>query len=266
MQRVNLRQQSELLAESFRCFAEATDLEALVTLVLERLSALSGGLCLVRLFGEAPRVYHPDPERLYRFLPFVESVASYLDKNLQEAGAHALLASSHFEMPDRCAFLLPLSARGRARGYAALLTEHTFSDEEASFLRELAYSAALCLDNALLLVAERGARRKAESELEESRYRGGRLHAQSAEASSHLLGRICHDLNNQISIVLSCSSLLVAEVLPDTSIRDDLFEIARAAERAASLSKQLFLFSRQLFQEAQASAPQENTHQEEPRS
>jgi PAS domain S-box-containing protein len=70
------------------------------------------------------------------------------------------------------------------------------------------------------------------------------LGSQRMEAVGRLAGGIAHDFNNLITAILGYASLVHAS-LPDTDpVRDDVDEITRAANRAASLTQQLLAFAR----------------------
>jgi two-component system cell cycle sensor histidine kinase/response regulator CckA len=69
--------------------------------------------------------------------------------------------------------------------------------------------------------------------------------AQKMEAIGRLAGGIAHDFNNVLSVVLSYADLLLEQLEPHDPMRDDVNEIRNAGQRAADLTRQLLMFSRQ---------------------
>jgi len=69
--------------------------------------------------------------------------------------------------------------------------------------------------------------------------------AQRMEAVGQLAGGIAHDFNNLLQAILSYSEFLSDAVDPESEMQRDVAEIQKAARRAAGLTRQLLVFSRQ---------------------
>jgi CheY-like chemotaxis protein len=65
------------------------------------------------------------------------------------------------------------------------------------------------------------------------------------EAVGRLAGGIAHDFNNILSVILTCGQFLLDDMKTVDPARADVDEIRKAAERAAGLTRQLLMFSRQ---------------------
>ncbi|NQT20365.1 MAG: PAS domain S-box protein, partial [Planctomycetes bacterium] len=64
------------------------------------------------------------------------------------------------------------------------------------------------------------------------------------EAIGRLAGGVAHDFNNYLAAITGYTALLLEDISPDARCRKDLEQIARAAESAAQLTKQLLAFGR----------------------
>jgi two-component system cell cycle sensor histidine kinase/response regulator CckA len=69
--------------------------------------------------------------------------------------------------------------------------------------------------------------------------------AQKMEAIGRLSGGIAHDFNNLLGVIIGYSRVLKRELGESNALFEHAFEIEKAGQRAASLTKQLLAFSRQ---------------------
>jgi len=70
------------------------------------------------------------------------------------------------------------------------------------------------------------------------------LQSQKMEALGRLAGGIAHDFNNLLTGIIGYSQMILTSLSPLEPLRNDIEEIKIAAERGASLTKQLLTFSR----------------------
>jgi len=72
------------------------------------------------------------------------------------------------------------------------------------------------------------------------------------EAVGRLAGGIAHDFNNLLTAILGTTALVLEDLGLDARARLDIQEIEKAAKRAAGLTRQLLIFSRQQVLEPRA--------------
>ncbi len=70
------------------------------------------------------------------------------------------------------------------------------------------------------------------------------IQSQKMDAVGRLAGGIAHDFNNLLTVINGYSAMLMERLDLSDDVRSDLASIARAGERAASLTAQLLSFSR----------------------
>jgi two-component system, cell cycle sensor histidine kinase and response regulator CckA len=70
------------------------------------------------------------------------------------------------------------------------------------------------------------------------------IEAQKMEALGQLASGIAHDFNNMLSVIMGYSEILRLKLIPESPLQKHNEQIRRAAERAASLTAQLLVFSR----------------------
>jgi len=79
---------------------------------------------------------------------------------------------------------------------------------------------------------------------EQKRLEAQFMQAQKMEAVGVLAGGVAHDFNNLLTVINGYSDFLLNDLARDDPRRDDLEQIKRAGQRAASLTSQLLAFSR----------------------
>lgn len=103
---------------------------------------------------------------------------------------------------------------------------HVPSEAELKLIQALAHSTSIAMENV-----------QSQAALE----RLQRVEAVGRRAA----GRIAHDFNNELSVILSYSQLIHADQNPGDRYYADIEEIAQAGGRAHALARQLLAFSRQ---------------------
>jgi PAS domain S-box-containing protein len=84
----------------------------------------------------------------------------------------------------------------------------------------------------------------AEDVTEQHRLQNELRQVHKMEAVGRLAGGVAHDFNNMLTVILGYAELLTEQIGRDKPVGRDLLEIQAAAERAASLTRQLLAFSR----------------------
>ncbi len=107
--------------------------------------------------------------------------------------------------------------------------------------------AATRRDEALHLIAELESKNSQLDEVFRNQIRAEQRlrQAHRLEAVGQLAGGIAHDFNNLLQSILSYSEFLSDAIDPESELQQDVDEVQKAARRAAGLTRQLLVFSRQ---------------------
>jgi two-component system, cell cycle sensor histidine kinase and response regulator CckA len=144
---------------------------------------------------------------------------------------HGRLTPPGFEEVDRRA-----TEETRVRG-SCTPYEKEFYRKDGSRIPVLVGGARLGEDmrDAVFFVLDLTDRRRAEDRLRQ---------AERIEVVGQLAGGMAHEANNQMSVVLGATSFILARSDVPEPVRQDVEYIRQAAERTASITRQLLAFSR----------------------
>src|SRR3989449_8644868 len=186
---------------------------------------------------EAMWVY--DAETL-RFLAVNEAAVRHYGYSRQEFLALTIQDIRPPEEQERLEAALQPAATG-----AATHVDARHRKKDGTFIQVEVSADSIDFDGRparLVLAKDVTGRRRLEEQLRQ---------AQKMEAVGQLAGGVAHDFNNLLTAILGYCQLLLQPLPPDAPARQDVFEIRRAGERAASLTQQLLAFSRKQVLQAQ---------------
>jgi PAS domain S-box-containing protein len=151
---------------------------------------------------------------------------------------------------DRRRWQVMMEHEGTTRGFEAQVRRY---DGTAIWVRETAHTVrdqdgrVLYYEGSLENITERR-----QAELEKERLQERLIQAQKMEAVGRLAGGIAHDFNNVLTAIQGYGQFLLDDLVSDDpegwptaqSVRADLGQILKVADRAALLTQQLLAFSR----------------------
>jgi PAS domain S-box-containing protein len=134
----------------------------------------------------------------------------------------------------------PIRIRGVVTGFLNVdsATPGFFTPLHAAILRAFADHAAIALTNARLY------REIQQDLIERKRLEAQLIWSQKMEAIGRLAGGVAHDFNNHLTAIGGYAELLLLSLDANDPRRGDVAQICRAADRSATLTRQLLAFSR----------------------
>jgi signal transduction histidine kinase/ActR/RegA family two-component response regulator len=138
---------------------------------------------------------------------------------------------------------IPVHERGEPVGSLIVASRREgrrYELEEREVLLAFGEHASLALTDAVRIEA----RRARDAQRVEERYEARLRQAQRLESVGQLAGGIAHDFNNLLVVISNYARFVMDELDDGSTAWADTRQIAKAAERASDLTRQLLLFSR----------------------
>ena len=183
--------------------------------------------------------YRRGPQPAVEYLsPAVENILGYSPGELY---ADPELVFSLVEREDRPLF----EATWRSSEPAGLTVRWRRRDGELVHLEQRAAAVrdpdgtVIAVEGILRDTTERAVADQERQRLEHQLRQNERL-----DSLGHLAGGVAHDFNNLLAVILGYCGIVAESLHLDDPTRDDVESIRKAAERGASLTRQLLIFSR----------------------
>ena len=175
------------------------------------------------------------------FNPAAEQMFGYARLDILGRSVEMLMPAT--EGPQYVAAMREYLSSGRGPLAGRQLELHGLKSDGSEFPMELTVARLGSGASMTAFARDITERRALEEQLRQS---------QKLEAIGRLAGGVAHDFNNILMSIMGAADLLLMEMGPDESARDEAAEIKLAVERGAGLTRQLLAFSRRQATRSQA--------------
>jgi PAS domain S-box-containing protein len=177
----------------------------------------------------------------YRVIAANRAYLNFIDKPLEEViGKHCYELSHHVDKPccEDGTTVCPVTLTFKTGEHYSSIHTHYDNTGAPVYLEVKSYplkDKSGKIVSAIEIINDITERKKLEDQLR---------HAQKMEAVGTLAGGIAHDFNNILNVILGYGTMVMDRIGDDQLSREQMNEVLTAADRAATLTKRLLVFSR----------------------
>lgn len=124
-----------------------------------------------------------------------------------------------------------------------LITTFTYQNNEVPV--EMSVRRVVFSDDVYAVIVARNIAARKQLEAENKQLAAQFFQMQKMESIGRLAGGVAHDFNNLLVPIIGYTELSMLQLTPENRLYNNLMQIKKAAERAANLSRQILVFSRQ---------------------
>jgi len=199
---------------------------------------------------ESLRQYQEMFEGAYDGIITINTEGKLLSVNKSFASMHGYsvaemknMSLRDLDTPDN-ARLIPERMRRLLAGEKLTFDVEHYHKDGHTFPLEVSNSVIVVNGQKLIQCFHRDITERKLAEAERNKIQTRLLHSQKMESVGRLAGGVAHDFNNIVATIKGFAEFLREDLPEQADVQEDIREIMKAADRAATLTSQLFAFSR----------------------